>query len=261
MKKLLTLLTISTLTLSGIVAGGSYLLTNNPNQVLSTNNYQQQKQKETNPQLKEQPHKYDGTKVIEIGWITLKDGTVQIPTFNKYTTEVPAYLPPFITNLNGAFSQLESSSVKNLDKWDTSNVTNMRSMFIYAEKFNQDISNWNTSNVTNMKRMFYGADNFNQPIGNWNTSNVTNMEFMFYRADAFNQDISNWNVNNVTKWSHFDWNYGNYYRPHQIPPKFRNYNPNNTKTLSIALGIVGGVVGISVLASTIYLYKRKKINQ
>ncbi|WP_434336084.1 BspA family leucine-rich repeat surface protein [Mycoplasma capricolum] len=210
---------------------------------------------------KEQPHKYDGTKVIEIGWITLKDGTVQIPTFNKYTTEVPAYLPPFITNLNGAFSQLESSSVKNLDKWDTSNVTNMRSMFIYAEKFNQNISNWNTSNVTNMKRMFYGADNFNQPIGNWNTSNVTNMEFMFYRADAFNQNISNWNVNNVTKWSHFDWNYGNYYRPHQIPPKFRNYNPNNTKTLSIALGIVGGVVGISVLASTIYLYKRKKINQ
>ncbi|WP_434343985.1 BspA family leucine-rich repeat surface protein [Mycoplasma sp. 06067-C1-B144P-99-0482-3] len=163
--------------------------------------------------------------------------------------------------MNGAFSQLESSSVKNLDKWDTSNVTNMRSMFIYAEKFNQPIGNWNTSNVTNMKRMFYGAKNFNQPIGNWDTSNVTNMEFMFYRADAFNQDISNWNVNNVTKWSHFDWNYGNYYRPHQIPPKFRNYNPNNTKTLSIALGIVGGVVGISVLASTIYLYKRKKINQ
>ncbi|WBX36611.1 BspA family leucine-rich repeat surface protein [Mycoplasma capricolum] len=170
---------------------------------------------------KEQPHKYDGTKVIEIGWITLKDGTVQIPTFNKYTTEVPAYLPPFITNLNGAFSQLESSSVKNLDKWDTSNVTNMDSMFYYAEKFNQDISNWNTSNVTNMKRMFYGADNFNQPIGNWNTSNVTNMEFMFYRADAFNQNISNWNVNNVTKWSHFDWNYGNYYRKWQIPEKFR----------------------------------------
>ncbi|WP_434343716.1 BspA family leucine-rich repeat surface protein [Mycoplasma sp. 06067-C1-B144P-99-0482-3] len=170
---------------------------------------------------KGQPHKYDGTKVIEIGWITLDDGTVQIPTFNKYTTEVPAYLPPFITNLNGAFSQLESSSVKNLDKWDTSNVTNMRSMFIYAEKFNQPIGNWNTSNVTNMKRMFYGAKNFNQPIGNWDTSNVTNMEFMFYRADAFNQDISNWNVNNVTKWSHFDWNYGNYYRKWQIPEKFR----------------------------------------
>ncbi|WP_434343643.1 BspA family leucine-rich repeat surface protein [Mycoplasma sp. 06067-C1-B144P-99-0482-3] len=196
MKKLLTLLTISTLTLSGIVAGGSYLLTNNPNQVLSTNNYQQQKQKETNPQLKGQLHKYDGTKVIEIGWITLDDGTVQIPTFNKWTTEVPAYLPPFITNLSGAFSQLKSSSVKNLDKWDTSNVKNMRYMFIYADKFNQDISNWNTSNVTNM-------------------------EFMFYGADAFNQDISNWNVNNVTKWSHFNWNYGNYYRKWQIPEKFR----------------------------------------
>ncbi|WBX36094.1 BspA family leucine-rich repeat surface protein [Mycoplasma capricolum] len=323
MKKLLTLLTISTLTLSGIVAGGSYLLTNNPNQVLSTNNYQQQKQKETNPQLKEQPHKYDGTKVTEIGWKTLKDGTVQIEQFKENTTEVPDYLPPFITSLSGAFWHLESSSVKNLDKWDTSKVTNMGNMFFGAYNFNQDISYWNTSNVTNMRgmftlatsfnqdistrevevngkkykawntsnvtdmkgmfssawkfnqpignwdtskvtnmgNMFFGAKNFNQPIGNWNASNVKDMSEMFAGADAFNQDISNWNVNNVTKWDYFNWNYGNYYRPHQIPPKFRNYNPNNTKTLSIALGIVGGVVGISVLASTIYLYKRKKINQ
>ncbi|WP_434344698.1 BspA family leucine-rich repeat surface protein [Mycoplasma leachii] len=323
MKKLLTLLTISTLTLSGIVAGGGYLLTNNPNQVLSTNNYQQQKQKETNPPWKEQPHKYDGTKVTEIGWKTLDDGTVQIEPFKENTTEVPAYLPPFITSLNGAFWDLESSSVKNLDKWDTSkvtdmkfifyraknfnqdistrevevngkkykawntsNVTDMISVFDGAEKFNQPIGNWNTSNVTDMIGMFSRAKNFNQPIGNWNTSNVTNMAsmfssaysfnqdismwntsnvrnmyYMFAGADAFDQDISKWNVNNVTKWDYFNWNYGNYYRPHQIPPKFRNYNPNNTKTLSIALGIVGGVVGISVLASTIYLYKRKKINQ
>ncbi|WP_434323608.1 BspA family leucine-rich repeat surface protein [Mycoplasma capricolum] len=257
MKKILTLLTISTLTLSGIVAGGGYLLTNNPNQVLSTNNYQQQKQKETNPQLKEQPHKYDGTKVIEIGWKTLDDGTVQIEQFKKNTTEVPAYLPPFITSLRIAFWGLESISVKNLDKWNTSNVTDMKGMFFYAEKFNQDLSKWNTSNVTNMGNMFYGAKNFNQPIGNWDTSNVTNMDFMFYRADAFDQNISNWNVNNVTKWNHFNWNYGNYYKKWQIPEKFRNYNPNNAKTLSIVLGIIGGIAGIGI----IYIYKRKKNNQ
>ncbi|WP_434344692.1 BspA family leucine-rich repeat surface protein [Mycoplasma leachii] len=260
MKKLLTLLTISTLTLSGIVAGGLFL-TNNPNQVLSTNNYQQQKQKETNPQLKEQPHKYDGTKVTEIGWTTLDDGTVEIEPFKENTTEVPAYLPPFITSLSAAFWGLESRSVKNLDKWDTSNITDMWSMFSRAKNFNQDISSWKTSKVKNMGFMFKGAESFNQPIGNWNTSNVTQMEFMFYGANAFDQDISNWNVGNVTKWDYFNWNYGNYYRKWQIPEKFRNYNPNNTKTLLIVLGIVGGVVGISVLASTIYLYKRKKINQ
>ncbi|WP_434323607.1 BspA family leucine-rich repeat surface protein [Mycoplasma capricolum subsp. capricolum] len=170
---------------------------------------------------KEQPHKYDGTKVIEIGWKTLDDGTVQIEQFKKNTTEVPAYLPPFITSLRIAFWGLESISVKNLDKWNTSNVTDMKGMFFYAEKFNQDLSKWNTSNVTNMGNMFYGAKNFNQPIGNWDTSNVTNMDFMFYRADAFDQNISNWNVNNVTKWNHFNWNYGNYYKKWQIPPKFR----------------------------------------
>ncbi|WP_434344691.1 BspA family leucine-rich repeat surface protein [Mycoplasma leachii] len=170
---------------------------------------------------KEQPHKYDGTKVTEIGWTTLDDGTVEIEPFKENTTEVPAYLPPFITSLSAAFWGLESRSVKNLDKWDTSNITDMWSMFSRAKNFNQDISSWKTSKVKNMGFMFKGAESFNQPIGNWNTSNVTNMEGMFYGANAFDQDISNWNVGNVTKWDYFNWNYGNYYRKWQIPPKFR----------------------------------------
>ena len=40
------------------------------------------------------------------------------------------------------------------------------------------ISLWDTSNVTNMSSMFDGATNFNQDIGNWNTSNVTNMKLI-----------------------------------------------------------------------------------
>ena len=40
------------------------------------------------------------------------------------------------------------------------------------------ISNWDTSNVTNMISMFNGAQNFNQYIGGWKTSNVTGIRQM-----------------------------------------------------------------------------------
>ncbi|WP_434343861.1 BspA family leucine-rich repeat surface protein [Mycoplasma sp. 06067-C1-B144P-99-0482-3] len=262
MKKILTLLTISTLTLSGVAVGG-YLLTNNLNQVLSTNNYQKQKQKETNPQLKEKQHVYDKhnpTKVLEIGWKTLDNGTVRIQRFKKNTTEVPVELPPWITSLYGAFGGLESSSVKNLDKWNTSSVTDMGAMFGFAKSFNQPLNNWKTENVVDMNHMFFWASSFNQDISMWNTSNVTNMERMFSWASSFNQDISMWDVGKVTKWDNFGWGIFSS-KLWQIPEKFRNYNPNNTKTLSIVLGIIGGIAGIGILGSAIYLYKRKKSNQ
>ena len=41
--------------------------------------------------------------------------------------------------------------------WDTSNVTDMESMFNGADSFNQDIGLWDSSNVTDRERMFSGA--------------------------------------------------------------------------------------------------------
>ena len=72
-----------------------------------------------------------------------------------------------------------------IGKWDTSNVTNMRSMFWKAKEFNQDIRGWDTSNVTNMSCMFYDAKEFNKDIGRWNTSKVTTMPYMFHNATKF----------------------------------------------------------------------------
>jgi surface protein len=82
--------------------------------------------------------------------------------------------------------------------WNTSNVTEMRCMFIDANNFNQDIGNWDTSNVTNMSYMFYCSKSFNKNIGLWDTSNVTNMSDMFNCATNFNQDISRWDTSKVT---------------------------------------------------------------
>ena len=74
-----------------------------------------------------------------------------------------------------------------IGSWDTSQVTNMETLFEGKNAFNQDISAWNTAEVTTMKRMFYNAAAFNQSISAWNTAKVTTMQHMFYEAAAFNQ--------------------------------------------------------------------------
>ena len=88
--------------------------------------------------------------------------------------------------------------MKILVSWNTSNVTDMDSMFANASVFNQDISSWNTSNVRYMIYMFTNASAFNGDISSWDTSNVFDMRYMFNAALVFDQDISNWDTSNVT---------------------------------------------------------------
>ena len=84
-----------------------------------------------------------------------------------------------------------------INNWDTSKVTDMSQMFYGASSFNQPLDKWNVTNVTNMRAMFAGARSFNQPLEQWNISNVTSMMYMFYRADCFNQPLEKWNLSNV----------------------------------------------------------------
>ena len=89
----------------------------------------------------------------------------------------------------------------NISEWDVSNVTNMSSMFSYSSSFNQDVNKWDVSNVTNMSYMF-SMSSFNQDVSKWDVSNVTDMNHMFYCSSSFNQDIGKWGVSNVTNMSH-----------------------------------------------------------
>ena len=75
--------------------------------------------------------------------------------------------------------------------WNVSAVTSMWGLFSSGgcgkRDFNEDISRWDTSNVTNMESMFDGASSFNQPVEGWNTANVTDMAWMFSYAPSFTQ--------------------------------------------------------------------------
>ncbi|PPE04118.1 BspA family leucine-rich repeat surface protein [Williamsoniiplasma lucivorax] len=141
------------------------------------------------------------TKILNIGWdIKFKADTMPIGVQN-----VPNYISPLITNLDGLFgrSHIDEFTTfnQNLSNWNTSNITHMNYVFHNAAKFNGDISTWDTSKVTAMSFMFSNALEFNGDITNWNTSNVTNMSSMFWEARAFNQDLSAWNTANVENMS------------------------------------------------------------
>lgn len=98
-----------------------------------------------------------------------------------------------------------SSFNDDLSRWDTSQITDMSTMFHSALAFNQNIGNWDVGKVTNFSNMFYGASNFNNglssDINNWNTSSATNMSSMLREAIRFNQPIGSWNVNKVTNFT------------------------------------------------------------
>lgn len=88
-----------------------------------------------------------------------------------------------------------------LSRWDTSKVTTMRYMFGNAEAFNSDLSGWDTSQVVDMMGLFAGATSFNRDLSRWNTSAVQEMSNMFGGAEQFQGDVSSWDtshVNNMT---------------------------------------------------------------
>ena len=87
-----------------------------------------------------------------------------------------------------------------LSNADTSNVTNMQSMFDNCINLKQvDISSFDTSNVTNMSFMFRGCSSLESlDVSSFDTSNVTNMSFMFCNCSSLSElDVSHFVTTNT----------------------------------------------------------------
>ena len=100
-----------------------------------------------------------------------------------------------VTNMNSLFAT--SNFNGDISSWNTANVTNIGGMFATNPAFNQDLSGWDVSSATDASGMFSGATSFNQNIGGWNTGGLADTSGMFSFATNFNQDISGWDTSIV----------------------------------------------------------------
>ena len=86
-----------------------------------------------------------------------------------------------VTNMSSMFSGCSSLTELNLSNFNTSKVTSMSSMFSNCSGLTSlNLSNFNTSAVTNMSSMFSGCSGLTSlNLSNFNTSKVWNMDSMF----------------------------------------------------------------------------------
>ena len=132
-----------------------------------------------------------------------------------------------------------------LSNFDTSNVTNMQSMFHGMSSLTSlNLSNFDTSKVTNMEGMFYGVSNLiSLDLSNFDTSKVTNMRNMFsYIINLMNNlDLSNFDTSNVTDMSYM---FSNIYNLNLF--NFSNFNTSKVKDMSYMFYRVGFITSLDL---------------
>ena len=129
-----------------------------------------------------------------------------ITIVNKAITReaMDVWVNTFNSNSNGTGNTTVTDEYGPIEKWTTSQVTDMSYMFYNVISFNKDISAWNTSSVTNMQSMFYNVgDNAFQNtisgwVGAWNISNVTNTYSIFYAKPITRVEMDVWVSGNET---------------------------------------------------------------
>ena len=97
------------------------------------------------------------------------------------------------------------TEIEGLSQLDTSNVTDMRSMFYGMSSVTSlDVSGFDTGNVTDMKSMFNGMSSVTSlDVSGFDTSNVTEMEYMFrHMSNVTSLDLSNFDTRKVTDMSY-----------------------------------------------------------
>lgn len=93
------------------------------------------------------------------------------------------------------------ASIKGIEDFDTSSVTNMGGLFMNTKVSSLDLTRWNTDSVTNMTRMFSGCSDLAVlDLSSFNTSAVTNMYAMFDRDYALKTIYvgNGWSVNSLS---------------------------------------------------------------
>ena len=96
--------------------------------------------------------------------------------------------------MRGAFSGATNMVYRATDAPDLSAVTDTSEMFMFALRFNGDLSNWNVSSVTDVSSMFSIARAFNGDISSWNISGMTDMSNMLDGTNDFAWNLGDWYI-------------------------------------------------------------------
>ena len=106
-----------------------------------------------------------------------------------------------VTNMDSMFYDMSNLTMLDLSSFNTSKVTDMSGMFAGLLNLTTlNVSHFDTSNVTNMDAMFYGMSSLTSlNLSNFDTSQVTDMGYMFsYMSNLTTLNLSNLDTSKVT---------------------------------------------------------------
>ena len=107
-----------------------------------------------------------------------------------------------VTDMTSMFENCQVlTEIVGLDKWDTSQVTNMYALFYNCSELTSlNVSSWDTSQVTDMYQIFWSCYKLTEIIGleKWNTSQIIDMRGIFENCYKLSGEItiSNPNITN-----------------------------------------------------------------
>ena len=121
---------------------------------------------------------------------------------SKLTTlDVSNFNTSKVTDMRSMFHNCSKLTTLDVSKWDTNKVTNMGYMFLVCCSLTTlNVSNFDTSKVTDMRSMFHSCSNLTTlDVSKWDTNNVTNMGYMFYYCSKLTTlNVSNFDTSKVT---------------------------------------------------------------
>ena len=132
------------------------------------------------------------TNLGDVGWKNL-NGAFK---YASNITTVSGGNTSEVTDMSSMF-QFAPLAIPDTSSWDTSNVTDMSFLF-EDNKSNPDVSNWKTDKVTSFEGMFKNTSIATPNTSNWKTDKAKSMANMFSYASLANPDTSNWNTGEVT---------------------------------------------------------------
>ena len=124
---------------------------------------------------------------------------------NILDIDLSSFDTSMVTDMRSMFANMHNITTLNLSNFNTSKVTDMAYMFNGMHNLiTFNLSSFGTSRVVDMSNMFYSMYALtNLNLSNFNTTNVTNMGFMFFSMYSLTSlDLSSFDTSNVANMSY-----------------------------------------------------------